>query len=610
MKAFLNKLWHIVPYKSGWRNYTWTSLYRDLLAGLTVASVALPQAMAYAVIAGIEPIYGLYTAIIMTALGSLLGSSRLLINGPTNAISLVVLSTVPFVVGHETLSPQERVQMVCFLGLLVGTIQVIIALLKLGDLTRYISESVVLGFLAGAGLLVALSQVDKLLGIKLHGQPDELLVSRLGQTLVRGLTEGMPINWESVIIGLTTVLVILAFHRLGRRFKIRLPELLLALILVSLGTWLYGWQPGQDGIAALDVPPSLPMFSPPPLEKIHDWTNKLWGGALAISLLGLVEALAIAKSLSARTKESFDYNRQCLAEGLANIGGGLFQSMPGSGSLTRSAINYTAGAATRFSGVVAALTVATTVLLFAPYAKHIPQPALAGVLMWTAYRIVDRQRLNFCLRATRFDAGIALATAFSAVFISIEFSILIGTFLSFLFFVPRASRLHANELILAADHTLREKQPNDPECGRMVILAFEGNLFFGAAPEFEEHLEHLKLRVTAGVKVIVLRLKRVRNPDMVCLELLLSFLCEMKEREVPVLLCGVREEFVNAMKRLRFERVHPSDRTYPEEASPNTSTLQAVRRAYEILGEELCATCPRREKPTPPEGQDGLHYVI
>src|SRR5262249_15229005 len=158
-------------------------------------------------------------------------------------------------------------------------------------------------------------------------------------------------------------------------------------------------------------------------------------------LLGLLESLAIAKSIAARTRQPLDFNRQCLAEGFANLGGGLFQCMPGSGSLTRSAINYQAGAATRFSGIVSAVAVAGVVLLFAPLARYVPKPALAGILLVTAWRLIDRQRLRYCLRATRFDAGIALATAGAALFVSIEFSILIGVFLSFLFFVPRAARL-------------------------------------------------------------------------------------------------------------------------------------------------------------------------
>ena len=228
--------------------------------------------------------------------------------------------------------------------------------------------------------------------------------------------------------------------------------------------------------------------------------------------------------------------------------------------------------------------------------------------MWTAWRIVDRPRLWFALRTTRFDAGIALATAFSAVFISIEFSILIGTFLSFLFFVPKASRLHGSELIVGPDRNVREKQPNDPLCGKIVILALEGNLFFGAAPEFEEYLGNLKTRVAEGAKVLVIRLKRMRNPDMVCLEILHRFLEEMNAKNVPVLLCGVHPDFAQAMTRLHFERWIPAERVFREEPTAGSSTLHAVKRAYELLGDDQCGHCPRRQEPQ--GDKEGWSYMI
>jgi SulP family sulfate permease len=570
---------------AGWsfRNYSRTALRRDILAGLTVATVAVPQAMAYALIAGIDPIYGLYTAIVMTALASLFGSSSHLINGPTNAISLVVFSAVASAADQ----PEDRIAIVCLLAVLVGLIQITIALLKLGDLTRYISESVVLGFMAGAGLLVALTQVEKLLGLHAMGSGKDHLLVRLWLTW----TGGGSINFASLGVGLATLLLVFCLHRLNRRLKIRLPELLISLIVVAFFVWVFKLGP-LLGAKPLDVPPRLPRLQLPVFNP--DWIREIWGSALAIALLGLVEALAIAKSIGARTREPLDYNQQCLAEGIANLGGGLFQCMPGSGSLTRSAINYFAGAVTRLSGLFSAGAVALTLLLFAPLAHFVPQSALAGILMWTAWRIVDRKRLRYCLKATRFDAGIALATAFAAVFISIEFSILIGTFLSFLFFVPRAARLHASEIIVAPDRTLRERLPEDPDCNRLVVLSLEGNFFFGAAPELEEYFADLTRRTEQGVRVVVLRLKRVRNPDMVCLEKLQYFVEDMNRRKVTVLLCGVREGFAQILKNLGSNKWLPPAHVFLEDVTVGSATLKAVRYAYELLGEDFCSTCPRR----------------
>jgi SulP family sulfate permease len=591
--------WPSLPLRGLLRGYTGELLRRDLLAGLTVATVALPQAMAYALIAGIPPVYGLYTAIIMTALASLLGSSRHLINGPTNAISLVVFSAV----AGLSSGPDDpvRMQIVCVLGVLVGLIQITIALLRLGDLTRYVSESVILGFMAGAGLLVALSQVQSLLGLRSVGGGELHLLHRLWLTW----TQGGPVNFGSLGIGLATLALIYGLHRLGRRIRARLPELLISLVAVSFVVWLFGLAPaGADNHLHVETrwpELSLPEFHP-------EWVRQLWGGALAVALLGLVEALAIAKSIAARTREPLDYNRQCLAEGIANLGGGLFQCMPGSGSLTRSAINYFAGGATRMSGLFAALAVAVAYVLFARLADFVPRAALAGVLLWTAWRIVDRKRLWYCMRATRFDAGIALATAVAAVFISIEFSILIGTFVSFLFFVPRASRLHTSELVLGPERALRERQPGDPHCTKLVIFSLEGNLFFGAAPELAEQLDELTRRAREGARVIVLRLKRVRNPDMVCLELLQRFLEDMRARQVTVLLCGVREDFAEALHNLGFYRWLPEECVFQEGVTVESSTLKAVRRGYELLGGDLCPTCPRRNEA--PGGAGPWYYTI
>ncbi len=588
-KQFQRRQWSI--------DYDAAMLRRDVVAGLTVAAVAVPQAMAYALIAGIPPEYGLYTAIIVTAVGSVFGSSTHLVNGPTNAISLVAFSAV----AGLSLDPGDpsTLEAIFLLAVLVGVIQCVIALLKLGDLTRYVSESVILGFMTGAGILVALSQLQNLFGLQSQGDGHLHFLVRLWLTL----TEGGPVNSAAAALGLTTVVMAVLLRRASRKLNVEIPDLLVALLVASVLAWaIQSVAPPIEGIGL--IPRALPTFHLPELRA--DWMQRLSGSALAVALLGLLEALAIAKSIAARTRQALDYNQQCLAEGLANIGGGFFQCMPGSGSLTRSAINYQAGAATRFSGVMAALAVAATVLLFAPWARFVPKPALAGILLVTAWRLIDRQRLIFCLRATRFDAGVALATAGAALFISIEFSILIGVFLSFLFFVPRAARLHVTELMVGEDRVLRERRPEDPQCTKMVLTSLEGELFFGAAPDLDEHLDDLLRRVDQGVRVVVLRLKRARNPDMVCLEHLQRFLMEMKKRGAAAIFCGVRADFARALRNVKMHKWLPNDQLFLEEPTIGSSTLHAVRKAYEILGADRCAICPRRET----EEKEVLYYMI
>ncbi len=580
--------------------YGRAGLRRDLFAGLTVAAVALPQAMAYAQIAGIPPVYGLYTAVVMTAVVSLLGSSSHLISGPTNAISLVVFSAVAGLSldPRGPKDPEQALQAVFLLCLLVGGFQVVIALLKMGDLTRYISESVVLGFMAGAGLLVALGQVPNLLGLKQEGANDQLLVVRLFATLARAGSDHA-VQWTSVALGVGTAAVVVLLRRLEKRLKILLPDLLIGVVLASLIAWRFGLTDPDMEVKLVYTPLHVGDWS---------WFSRLSGSALAIALLGLLEALAIAKSIASRTRERIDYNRQCLAEGVANIAGSLCNCMPGSGSLTRSAVNYQAGAVSRASGLIAAAAVAVALLVFAGLARFVPKAALAGLLVVIAFRLVDWKRLRYCLRATRFDAGVCLITAVSAVAFPVEYSILIGTFFSFLFFVPRAARLQASELIVSPERVVREKQPGEPSCAKMVLLSLEGELFFGAAPELDDYLADLKQRVEQGVRVVILRLKRIRNPDMVCLERLQHFLEDVQAHKATVLLCGVRPDFAAILDNLRFHHWLPRDRVFLEEAAVMSSTLQAVRRAYELLGDDLCPTCPRRGEA--PSDKADWYYMI
>src|SRR5262249_34719477 len=277
----------------------------------------------------------------------------------------------------------------------------------------------------------------------------------------------------------------------------------------------------------------------------------------------------------AQTGQKLDINQQCLSEGLANFAGSFFQCFPGSGSLTRSAINQQTGAVSQWSGVFSAAAVAAILLAFAPLAYYIPAACLAGILMVTAAGIVDRPRLVYHLRATRFDAGIVVATALAAVFVSVEFCILIGVFLSFLLYVPRAARVHLTELTLTPERVVRERIPADPPCGRLLLYSLEGDLFFGSAPALEEHLATIDRRASKGIKVIVLRMKRVRNPDGVCLGLLDQFVKQMQARQVTVLLCGVRRDLARTLRTTGLEATLRPEHIFHEMPSVWSSTLEA-----------------------------------
>ncbi len=263
----------------------------------------------------------------------------------------------------------------------------------------------------------------------------------------------------------------------------------------------------------------------------------------------------------------------------------------------------------RFSGVIASATVALVVVVFAPYARFIPKAALAGLLLVTASRLIDWKRLRYAVRASRYDAGLVFVTAFSAVFISVEFSILIGVALSFLLFIPRVALLRWSELVVSNERVVRERLEDDPPCTAMLLYDLEGELFFGAAPELDRCFEELKRRTkNENIRFIVLRLKRTRNPDMVALARFEHFLHDMEQQGTAVMLCGIRPDFAKAMKNLTFDDWLPDDRVFPEEDEKFSATLKAVRHVHEVLQDNSCPHC--RQNGAAAADRQAQYYLV
>ena len=561
-------------------SYTADDLKRDALAGLTVAVISMPQAMAYALLAGVDPQYGLYSAIVVTFVASVFGSSSHLINGPTAAISLVVFTAL----AH--FDPDQRVEAaraMFLLAVMVGSIQILIGVFRLGDLTRYISEAVILGFMFAASIQLALGQVPNAFGVRSKGTGDQHLFYRLWQTF----TEGDPISLKALLVTAVTLALALGLRAVVRRYKLPQFDMFASLLIVAGAAFLLGWTiPGADGKAILRVagvvPDSLPTFSIPEIKL--KWIPELAPDALAIAFLGLLEALAIAKSIANQTKQALDYNRQCLAEGLANFTGGFFQCLPGSGSLSRSAINFQAGAATRFSGIVAAVIVASAVLAFAPLSRYVPTAALAALLILTALRLFDLRRIRYTLRATWVDAGAFFVTAISGLAIGLDAAILIGVAVSILLFVPRAAKLKASELFVDDHKVVRERlwreRPNDG----FLIYDLEGELFFGAAPELQRYLALVEKEAEARkIEHVLLRLKRVRHPDVVSLESLEHFFRRSEARGLKVWLSGLQPDMLEAFERLGFSEWLPAHRLFRSGPDDLSSTIEAVKSIRQEL---------------------------
>ena len=583
-----------VPAFDSLRTYSLRDGQADLLGGLSVAAVAVPQAMAYAMIAGLPAQYGLYTAIVMTIVASFFCSSKQLINGPTNAISIALLSTVG---RFETVD--EKVQAAALMAALVGAIQLAISFARLGDLTRYISHSVIVGFTAGASLLLLLDQAKNLLGQRAVGDVHDHFLVRV----YRSFTEGGDIHVPTLLTGLVAIALVIVIRVVKARLRVPLfPEFLVVVVGMAWATQHFG----LDKLGVKVVGP-IPVSLPTPHMFSLDATliEDLAPSALAVGLLGLLEAIAMSKALAVANRERFDANQQCLSEGMANLVGSLFGCMPGSGSLTRSAINHQAGARTQWAGVISAVAVAVIMVVFGSYAQFIPRSALAGLLMLTAARMVNLHDLRYHWRASQFDAAIVATTAIAAFAISIEFCVLIGVVMSFMLAVPRTGNMLLTEFVVADDGGIHERVPGDHVCGRILIFGLEGEMFFGGASSLEAHFDTIADRVTEETKVVVLRLKRARNPDAVGMAL-----DRLAERGVHVVLCGVRQEMHETFLRSGLARKLKPEQIFLEQPVRQTSTLLAIRHAYELVTEP-CPACPRRSRTADGEERgEGMYFVI
>ena len=321
----------------------------------------------------------------------------------------------------------------------------------------------------------------------------------------------------------------------------------------------------------------------------------------------------MAKSIAVYTRQPLDYNRQCLAEGIGNLVGGFFQSLPGSGSLTRSAINYQSGALTRASGIFAGVIVAAVVLVGGPYARFIPRSALAGLLFVTAARLIDWRRLAYTLRASRFDAILVAATGLTAILVSVDYSILIGVALSIVLFVTRAAKPSIRELIVTPERVVRERQPDEERTGPLLIYDLEGELFFGAAPELERYLsEILEEAQRTQIKHVVVRFRRARNPDAGAIEHLERFLRDANELGITVLLAGVRPDFVKILRNVGINKWFPTENIFPEEDRMFSATLRAVRHAHRLLSESDARQGANEAgtRSAPGQAEEATYYLV
>ena len=457
----------LLPFLSWLPRQTRTSVRRDLLVGLSGAILALPQSIAYALIAGLPAEYGLYAAIVPVLIACLWGSSWHLICGPTAAISIVLYASVsPLAVSGS----DDYITLILLLTFLAGVFQWLLGMLRFGALVNFVSHSVVLGFTLGAAVVIALGQLPSLLGLDLPSQATAL------KTLESLLAHAGEVDWPSLVLGLGTLLLGVALKLLRPRW----PGLLITLTIASLLVWLL---PGV--FAHVQLVPGfagqLPPLSPLPLLDF-ELILRLLPSAVAVGMLGLVTSLSIARSLSSRSEQVIDANQEIRGQGLSNMVGSWFSGYLSSGSFTRSGLSYDAGARSPLAGVFSALWVALFAVAGASLIAHIPIPAMAASILLICWGLIDHRAMRALLRVSRSEFLVMALTAAATLLLELQTAIYAGVLASLFFYLKRTSRPR-----------IQQSREGDAD-----VLRVGGSIFFGAS-----HYLQVRLQRCQGPDVVI-----------------------------------------------------------------------------------------------------------
>lgn len=480
------------------RGYRREYLRADLLSGLTIAVILLPQSMAYALIADLPPEMGLYTAIVGSIVGALWGSSRQLQTGPTNAASLLVLSILLPVAASG--SP-EYIVAAGLLAFLVGVFRSAMGLARLGILVNFVSDSVITGFTAGAGLLIFFNQLRNLLGLTYPASESlwktlQLLGQNIGET-----------NLLSLALGMATALAVVVLRRVNRR----LPGAMLAILGASLITAAFHLD--QYGVRVIGpIPRGLPPLSIPPFFNL-ELVSKLALGALSIAAIGLVEAISIARGIASQTGQRLDSNQEFLGQGLANIASSFFSGYTCSGSFTRSAVNYQAGALTGLSNVAAGVFVFAAVLAFGSWAAYIPLAALAGLVLVVALQLIDRKEITRIWKGVRGDRVIMVTTFAATMLLPLQYAVLTGILMSLAYYLLKTSMPQVRQVLPDGKFELLVSGQDENQCPQLSIVEIMGDLYFGAVQHIENQLLAHRAR-HPHQHYILLRMYSVENCDI------------------------------------------------------------------------------------------------
>lgn len=566
----------LLPMRHWWPMVNARSLRADAMAGLSGTIIVVPQAVAYASIAGLPPEYGLHTAIVPVMISALFGSSWHLVSGPTAALSIVIFSTI---------SPQavpgsaQYLSLVFTLTFMIGMLKLLMGVARLGFLVNFISHSVVIGFTAGAAVLIVASQLKNFFGVSAPA------TSSFVEALQLFARELPNLNVFVLSVGAITLLTGIA----ARKYLSKVPYMISAMLVGSLYAMAldaaFGGSTGIATVAA--VPRGLPPLSTPELSA--QALRELAAVALALTLLSLTEAIAIARAIALKSGQLIDSSQEFIGQGLANIVGSFTSGYVSSGSFTRSGINYTAGAKTPLASVFsAAFLVVTLLLLLAPLVRFLPIASMAAILFLVAYSLVDVHHIRTIVRTSRAESVVLFATLLATLFLHLEFAIYVGVLLSLMLFLERTARPTIRDAIPAPDANSYHfiPQTTEPDCCQLKMLFIDGPIYFGAVDHVQRRLREVD-RLNPSQKHVLILAPGVNFIDSSGAELLAQESRRRKRNDGNLYFHRLAEPVVAVLDKAGYLQEMGRENLY----SIGEDVIAAI---YPKLDSEVCRRCPTR----------------
>ncbi len=556
--------------------YLKKDIRHDALAGLTVAVMGVPQAMAYALIAGLPPVYGLYTSIITCIIAAISGSSNHLVTGPTNALCMVILSLTAHLPDKYGVS---LIEIVFLLTLMTGLIQMAFGFLKMGGIVRYVSNSVVVGFTAGAGILIAINQLRNVMGVNLEGH-----VERFYEVLIGTISMIPESNPRALCVALITVATVIVLKKLNPK----LPGALIGIVAAGAISAALGWH-GQDLAGRVEIVRDIEPITGQ-LNKVHipellihpnaELTRELGAGALALALLGLIEAASIARAVASQSGQRLNFTREFIGQGAGNVVGSFFSCFAGSGSFTRTAVCYQSGGRTRMAAIFSAIWTALTLLLIAPLANYIPKASLAGLLIIVAYSMIEKERLKLTWKSGANSRLVLGGTLLSTLILPLEYAIFVGVFLSIVLLLRVTSSTDLTQLIQSPESGFEEVPFNRAAPSEVVTVNMEGDLYFAAVEDLDYELVRC---LTPKTRVVVLRMKRLRAVGSTAMAILAHYYELLHERGIYLVVCGIEEELKKVMTGTGLRQQIGEQNIFYADNKLFQSTELALARAWSIV---------------------------